>query len=167
MSEKWRQSEICIVINDKSQGKLSIVKHLRNDDLLNYTFITQSPSKKVLKLVNIWQSYRQNGWLLHAPNSPCNFVLEDADLARSIELLVYYGQKLSLVVVMLIGRLIWVYYQQISNCCRPRPLLTYWLTDWHHQWLTDCWSCRHFAATAFLCCGSCVQWVMGFFLWLM
>ena len=61
MSEKWRQSEICIVINDKSQGKLSIVKHLRNDDLLNYTFITQSPSKKVLKLVNIWQSYRQNG----------------------------------------------------------------------------------------------------------
>jgi len=22
---------------------------------------------------------------------------------------------------------------------------------------------RHFAATAFLCCGSCVQWVIGFF----
>jgi len=27
-----------------------------------------------------------------------------------------------------------VYYQLISNCCRP--VLTYWLTDWHHQWLT-------------------------------
>jgi len=24
---------------------------------------------------------------------------------------------------------------------------------------------RHFAATALLCCGSCVQWVMGFFIW--
>jgi len=48
MSEKWRQSEICIVINDKSQG--SIAKHLRNDDLVNYTFITQSPGKRNFKV---------------------------------------------------------------------------------------------------------------------
>jgi len=41
MSEKWRQSEICTVINDKSQG--SIAEHLKHDDLLNYPFITQSP----------------------------------------------------------------------------------------------------------------------------
>jgi len=40
MSEKWRQSEICIVINDKSES--SITKHLRNDELLHYTFFTQS-----------------------------------------------------------------------------------------------------------------------------
>jgi len=32
MSEKWHQSEICIVINDKSQG--SRAKHLRNDELV-------------------------------------------------------------------------------------------------------------------------------------
>ena len=52
-------------------------------------------------------------------------------------------------VVMLICRLLWVCYQQISNCCRP--VSTYWLTDWRHQWLTDCWSCRlrHFGATSF------------------
>jgi len=37
---KWRQSEIRIVINDKSQG--SIAKHLRNNELLYYTFIIQS-----------------------------------------------------------------------------------------------------------------------------
>jgi len=43
MSEKWRQSEICTVINDKSQGRPSIAKHLKQDDLLNYPFITQSP----------------------------------------------------------------------------------------------------------------------------
>ena len=36
---------------------------------------------------------------------------------------------------MLIGRLMQFYYQQISNCCRP--VLIYWLRDWHHQWLTD------------------------------
>ena len=48
MSEKWHQSEICIVINDKSQG--SIAKHLRNDELLNYTFITQSPGERIFKI---------------------------------------------------------------------------------------------------------------------
>jgi len=48
MSEKWRYSEIRIVINDKSQGCMA--KHLRNDDLLNYTFITQSPGERILKI---------------------------------------------------------------------------------------------------------------------
>jgi len=47
MSEKWRQ---CIVFKDKSQG--IIAKHLKNNDLLNYTSF---------KFVNIWRSYRQNG----------------------------------------------------------------------------------------------------------
>ena len=58
MSEKWRQSEICTVINDKSQG--SIAKHLRNNELVYYKFINL-PVKEFLKLVNVWQSYRQNG----------------------------------------------------------------------------------------------------------
>jgi len=48
MSEKWSQSEICIVINDESQG--SIAKHLRNDDLLYYTFITQSAGERIFKI---------------------------------------------------------------------------------------------------------------------
>jgi len=48
---------------------------------------------------------------------------------------------------MLIGRLMWVYYQQISNCCRP--VLTYWLTHWRRQWLTDCWSCTAFCCDSF------------------
>jgi len=49
--KKWSQSEIYIVINDKSQS--SIAKHLRNDDLLYYTFIAQSAGEKNFKLVNI------------------------------------------------------------------------------------------------------------------
>ena len=39
MSQNCRQSEICIVINDKSQG--SVDKHLFWDGLLYYRFIIQ------------------------------------------------------------------------------------------------------------------------------
>jgi len=39
MSENWQQSEIYIVINDKSQD--STGKHLSCDGLLHYKFITQ------------------------------------------------------------------------------------------------------------------------------
>ena len=48
MSEKWCQSEICIVINDKSQ--CSIAKHLRSDELLHYTFIIQSAGERIFKI---------------------------------------------------------------------------------------------------------------------
>jgi len=48
MPEKWRQSEICIVINDKSEG--SLAKHLKNDELVYYTFITQSPGERIFKI---------------------------------------------------------------------------------------------------------------------
>jgi len=48
MSEKWHQSEICIVINEKSQG--SITKHLRIDDLFCYTFITQSAGGRIFEI---------------------------------------------------------------------------------------------------------------------
>jgi len=45
-SEKWSQSEIGIVINDKSQS--SIAKRLRNANLLYYTFITQSAGERII-----------------------------------------------------------------------------------------------------------------------
>ena len=66
-SEKWRQSKICIVINDKSHG--SIARHLRRDELRYFTtHLSLSLSmKEFLKLVNIWPSYKQNGRLFHAP----------------------------------------------------------------------------------------------------
>jgi len=46
--KKWRQSEICIVINDKSQG--SIAKHLRSDELLHCIFIIQSAGVRIFKI---------------------------------------------------------------------------------------------------------------------
>jgi len=57
----------------------------------------------------------------------------------------YYGQKL-LLIVMLLGRLMWVYYQQISNFCRPA--LTYWQNSAISDWLTADHA-RHFAAISF------------------
>jgi len=48
MLEKWRQSEICIVINDKSQG--STAKHLSCDELLHYKFIIQFAGERIFKI---------------------------------------------------------------------------------------------------------------------
>jgi len=48
MSEKWWQSEICIVINDKSQG--SVAKHLSWDGLLRYRFIIQFAGETIFKI---------------------------------------------------------------------------------------------------------------------
>jgi len=45
---KRRQSEICIVINDKSCG--SITKHLRSDAFVYYTFITKSAGERIFKI---------------------------------------------------------------------------------------------------------------------
>jgi len=62
---------------------------------------------------------------------------------------------------MLIGRLMWVYHQQISNWCKP--VLTYWLTALCRQWLTrtDCWSCTAFCCDIFFCVTvKCQSWVV-------
>jgi len=48
MSENWRQSEICIVINDESQD--STAKHLSYDGLLHYKFITNFAGERILKI---------------------------------------------------------------------------------------------------------------------
>ena len=48
MSENWQQSEICIVINDKSQD--STAKHLSYDGLLHYKFVSHCAGKRILKI---------------------------------------------------------------------------------------------------------------------
>ena len=47
-AEKRHHSEICIAINDESQG--SIAKNLRCDELLYYTFIIHSASERIFKI---------------------------------------------------------------------------------------------------------------------
>ena len=48
MSENWQQSEICIVINDKSQD--STAKHLSYDGLLHYKFVNNCASERIFKI---------------------------------------------------------------------------------------------------------------------
>jgi len=48
MSENWRQSEICIVLNDKLQD--STAKHLSCDGLLHYKFIIQFAGERIFKI---------------------------------------------------------------------------------------------------------------------
>ena len=48
MSENWRQSEIRILINDKSQG--SITKHLSCDGLLHYKFVSYCAGERIFKI---------------------------------------------------------------------------------------------------------------------
>jgi len=88
--------------------------------------------KEVLKSVNIWQVTGK--WLivsyaLHFCPQRCttrqiNKILQ----TKTVTNFCCVNRQLNA-----------VYHQQISKCCRP--VLTYWLTDWHYQWLTDCWSC--------------------------
>jgi len=117
--------------------------------------------KDFLTLVNIWQSYRQNGWLSYTPFA-LHFCPQRCR-SRQISWITCVLQTETVIkrCYMLIGRLVWVNCQEISNCYRP--VLTYWQTDAISDWPTAD-HVRHFAATAFLCCGSSVQWVMGFFI---
>ena len=48
MSENWQQSEICIVINDKSQD--STAKHLSYDGLLHYKFVSHCARGGIFKI---------------------------------------------------------------------------------------------------------------------
>jgi len=61
MSEKWRQSEILIVINDKSQG--SIAKQLRCDKVLYCTFVIQSAGERIFK-IGEYLAKLQAKWLI-------------------------------------------------------------------------------------------------------
>ena len=59
MSENWRQSEICIVINDK----VSTAKHLSCDGLLRYNYITQFAGERISKTSEHLAKLQAN-WLI-------------------------------------------------------------------------------------------------------
>jgi len=68
ISENWRQSEIRIVTNEKSQG--NIAKHLRCDELFCYTFIIQSSGERIFQIGEHLAKLRAK-WLtvLYAPSA--------------------------------------------------------------------------------------------------
>jgi len=57
-AEKWHHSEICIAINDESQG--SIAQNLRCNELLYYTFIIHSPGERIFKIGEHLAKLREN-----------------------------------------------------------------------------------------------------------
>jgi len=116
MSDNWRQSEICIVINEKSQD--STTKHLSCDGLLHYKFITQFARGGIFKIGEHLAKLQVKRLIVSCVPFSLDFCPQRCGTRRISE---------TLVVVMLIGRLMCVYYQQISNCFSP--VLTYWLTD--------------------------------------
>ena len=70
-----------IEINDKSQG--NVAKHVRNDDF--YTHLSFNLLvKEFLKLVNIWQSYRQNGDCFIRPNRIALLMLISPDKLNNL-----------------------------------------------------------------------------------
>jgi len=90
-----------------------------------------------------WPRYRKTHPLSNADNkriSSCTCCSRVArrDASRCYTLVVTNCSSV-------VGRLMSVYYQQISDCCRP--VLTYSLTDWRHQQLTNFSSCSGAART--------------------
>jgi len=77
---KWHHSEIRIVINDEPQS--SIVKHLRFDVLIYYTFITYCAGERIFKIGEHLAKLQAKWFTVSYTHSPCTFVLKDADLAR-------------------------------------------------------------------------------------
>jgi len=75
-AEKQHHSEICIAINDESQG--NIAKNLRCNELLYYTFIIHSAGERIFKIGEHLAKLRAKSLTM----SPCTFVLKDAELAR-------------------------------------------------------------------------------------
>ena len=80
MSENWQQSEICIVINDKSQD--STAKHLSYDGLLHYKFVSNYAGERIFKIREHLAKLQAN-MLDQVIRSICfRLVLKDAELAR-------------------------------------------------------------------------------------
>ena len=103
--------------------------------------------KEFLKLVNVWRSYRQNGDCFMRP---IRIALLSSKMLISPDKLIIVLWTETVTSRCYINRqIMWVYYQQLSKSNFCRPVLTYWLTDWRHQWLTDCWSCTAFCCDTF------------------
>ena len=78
--QKWHQSEIYTVINDRSE--CSIAKHLRCDELVYYTFIIQSAGERIFKIGEHLAKLNVKWLIGSCAHSPCTLVLKDAELAR-------------------------------------------------------------------------------------
>jgi len=162
MSEKWRHSKIFIVINNKSQ--CSIAKHLRNDELLYYTFVIQSVSERIFRIGEHLAKLQAKSliiscalFVLHFCPQTCwscqiswiTCVLRTETVTNRC----YVNRQINVSLLSTNIKLLGTSFDLITDRLTPsvtdRLLIMYGI----------------FAATAFVCCGSCVQWVTRFFIW--
>jgi len=143
-AEKWHHSEIRIAINDESQG--SIAKNLRCNELLYYTFIIHSAGERIFKIGEHLAKLRAKSlavsytpFALHFCPQRCRSrkiswitcVLRTETITNPNHC--YVNRQIN---VFIINK-----YQTVVD--------QFWLTDWSHQWLTDCRSCTAFCHDSF------------------
>ena len=110
-----------------SMGKLylfSIAKHLSNNELLYYTLSINLLLKELLKFVNIWQSYRQNGDCFMRPI--CIRICPQRCWSHQISWITCVLRTETVTNHCYVNRQT-VNYQEISN----------WLIDWQTDAISD------------------------------
>ena len=149
MSENWRQSEICIVINDKSQD--STAKYLSYDELLHYKFVIHCAGERIFK-IGEHLAKLQAKWLIvsYAP-----FALDFCPQrcrTRQISKITCLLRTETVTDCCCVNRQINV--SLLSSKYRT-AIDQFWLTDWQtyaiSDWLTA-GHVRHFVATCFSLC---------------
>jgi len=130
-----------IAINDESQG---IAKNLRCDELLYYTFIIHSAGERIFKIGEHLAKLRAKSLTVSYTPFALHFCPQRCR-SRQISCITCVLQTETVIKRCYV--IVSVNYQEIANCCRP--VLTYWLTDWRCQWLTDCWSRTAFCRDSF------------------
>ena len=79
-SENRQKSEICTVINDKSQDNTA--KQLSCEGLLHYKFIFQFAGERTFKIGEHLEKLQAKWLIVSYAHSPQTSVLKDAELAR-------------------------------------------------------------------------------------
>jgi len=127
------------VINDKSHG--NITKHLECNVLPYYKLIIQFAGERTLKICEHLAKL-QKKWLMRP--ICLGFFPQRYWTRQTSRITCAWRTK---TVTNNVNRHTWLYYQQITFLKTSFDL--YWLADWGHQRLTDCWPCTAFCRDIF------------------
>jgi len=120
--QKVAQSEICIVINGKSQG--TVAKHLSWDGLLHYKFIIQFAGEIIFEIGEHLAKF-QAKWLIEscAHGTAVHFCPKRCR-TRQISKITSILRTKTVTNCCYVNRQInrSLFYQQISNFCRPASI---------------------------------------------
>ena len=143
---KWHQSEISIAINDESQEfKVWWVSILH----IYHSISWWNPGERIFKigehlakLQAKWLTVSNTPFALHFCPQRCwscklswtTCVLRTKTVTNRC----YVNRRINVSLLSTNTKLLQTSFD-----------LGYWLTDWRHQWLTDCWLCTAFCCSSF------------------